>query len=150
VPSEPAVRPPPGGRKPRTSLGDAVQRLGAAIRYHGALSDRAREVAVLMVAASVHSGFEQHAHEHLALRVGVTESEVRSIRENGELDLDDPEEAAIARTTRRLLDRGSLTDTEYADAVETLGPARLFELTALVGFYRLIAMLLHVGVDRPQ
>lgn len=32
-------------------VGDALQRLGAAVRYRGRLTDRAREVAILAVAA---------------------------------------------------------------------------------------------------
>ncbi|HEX3648942.1 MAG TPA: carboxymuconolactone decarboxylase family protein, partial [Pseudonocardiaceae bacterium] len=34
-------------------IGDPLQRLGAAIRYGSTLSDRAREMAILMVAAAV-------------------------------------------------------------------------------------------------
>ncbi len=130
--------------------GDALQRLGAAIRYHGTLSDRAREMAILIVAASVHSGFEQHAHEHVGLRLGLTENEVAAIRDGGLPSLEDPVEAAIVSTTRRLVDHGTLTDDEYAEASAALGAGKLFELTTLVGYYQLIAMQLHVfGVERP-
>lgn len=135
----------------RPPVGDALQRLGAAIRFAGTLSDRAREMAILMVAASVHSGFERYAHEHIGLRLGLTEAEVAAIRDGGQPRLDDPGEAAIVATTRRLVDSGTLTDDEYADASAVLGPATLFELTTLVGYYRLIAMQLHVfGVDAPH
>ncbi|MGH3167525.1 MAG: carboxymuconolactone decarboxylase family protein [Trebonia sp.] len=131
--------------------GDALQRLGAAIRFSGTLPGRAREIAILMVAASVRSDFEQYAHEHIGLSLGLTESEVSALRDGTELDLGDPEETAIARVTRSLLDHGTLTDDEYAGASAALGPGKLFELTTLVGYYRLIAMQLHVfGVRRPE
>lgn len=132
-------------------VGDALQRLGAAIRFAGTLSDRARELAILTVAASVHSGFEWYAHEHIGLRQGLTEAEIAAIRNGAQPHLDDPGEAAVVATTRRLIDSGTLTDDEYADASAVLGPATLFELTTLVGYYRLIAMQLHVfGVDAPR
>jgi 4-carboxymuconolactone decarboxylase len=132
-------------------VGDALQRLGAAIRHSGTLSDRAREMAILMVAAHLGSGYEQFAHEHVGRQLGLTESEVVALREGQQLDLTDAEECATTRATRRLLDHGTLTDDEYADAVATLGAAKLFELSTLVGYYRIIAMQLHVfGVDRPK
>lgn len=131
--------------------GDALQRLGAAIRFSGTLPARAREIAILMVAASARSDFEQYAHEHIGLSLGLTKSEVSALRDGAELDLGDPEEAAIARATRSLLDHGTLTDDEYAAASAALGPGRLFELTTLVGYYRLIALQLNVfGVGRPE
>src|SRR5699024_110086 len=43
-------------------IGDALQQLGAAIRFHGALPDRAREVAILTVAAFRECAFEWQAH----------------------------------------------------------------------------------------
>ena len=131
-------------------VGDALQQLGAAIRYGGTLTDRSREMAILIVATATHSGFEQYAHEHIGLRLGLTEGEVAAIRDGGEPRLDNPDEAAIVRTTRRLVDHGTLTDDEYAEASAALGAGTLFELTTLVGYYQLIAMQMHVfGVDRP-
>ncbi|MFI5614363.1 carboxymuconolactone decarboxylase family protein [Amycolatopsis sp. NPDC051903] len=132
-------------------LGDPLQRLGAAIRHAGALSDREREMAILLVAASLHSGFEQFAHEHVGRQLGVTEAEVSALRAQREPELTDAREFAVVRTTRRLLDHATLTDEEYAEAVGALGASLLFELSTLVGYYRLIALQLNVfGVDRPQ
>ncbi|HEY0949418.1 MAG TPA: hypothetical protein VGD85_04425, partial [Nocardioides sp.] len=45
------------------AVGDALQRLGAAVRYRTALPDRAREMAILLVAARWDSAFEREAHE---------------------------------------------------------------------------------------
>ncbi|MEV4604613.1 carboxymuconolactone decarboxylase family protein [Amycolatopsis sp. NPDC049253] len=132
-------------------VGDALQRLGAALRHGGELSDRARELAILTVAASRESGYEQFAHEHVGRQVGLTDEEITALRERREPDLADPEEAAVARTARRLVDHGRLTDEEYADAVSDLGAAKLFELSTVVGYYQLVAMQLHVfGVERPE
>jgi 4-carboxymuconolactone decarboxylase len=132
-------------------IGDALQRLGAAIRYRSTLSDRAREIAILMVAASAHSGFEQYAHEHIGLRAGLTEGEIIALREGNEPALTGHDEAAIATATRRILDHGTLTDDEYSEASAVLGPGKLFELTTLIGYYQLVALQLHVfGVNRPM
>jgi len=42
-------------------LGAAVQALGSAVRFQGTLPGRARELAILVVAAHWASAFEQHA-----------------------------------------------------------------------------------------
>src|SRR4051794_30937092 len=44
-------------------LGQALQALGAAVRYETSPPDRAREVAILVVAHHWRSGFEWYAHE---------------------------------------------------------------------------------------
>jgi 4-carboxymuconolactone decarboxylase len=44
-------------------LGQALQRLGAAVRYETSLSARVREMAILAVAAHWDSAFERYAHE---------------------------------------------------------------------------------------
>jgi 4-carboxymuconolactone decarboxylase len=132
-------------------LGDALQRLGSAIRYRGALSDRAREIAILMVAAHWDSGFEQYAHERVAVRIGLAEREITALQQGIKPDLTDPDEAAVATVTRHILDHHTLTDTEYTEAVAVLGPAKLFELTTLVGYYELLALQMRVfGVDQAS
>jgi 4-carboxymuconolactone decarboxylase len=129
-------------------LGDALQHLGAAIRYRGALSDRAREIAILAVAAHWRSTFEQYAHERVGLRIGLSEKELAALREGTDPGLADPEEMAVVAATRHLLDHNTLTDAEYAETVTVLGPAKLFELTTLVGYYGLLALQMRVfGVD---
>jgi 4-carboxymuconolactone decarboxylase len=53
-------------------------------------------------------------------------------------------EALVARTVAALLTRGDLEDAEYREAVEHLGPAGLFELLTLVGYYATLALQLRV------
>jgi 4-carboxymuconolactone decarboxylase len=125
-------------------LGDALQKLGAAIRYRGALSDRAREIAILLVAAHWRSRFEQHAHERIGRQVGLTDVEMAAMRHASELELADPEEAAVAAATRHLLDHRNLTDDEYRESADVLGSAKLFELTTLIGYYELLALQMRV------
>ena len=132
-------------------VGDAEQRLGAAIRYQGSLPDRAREIAVLTVAATVHSGFEQYAHEHLGRQVGLTDAEIETLRAGRLPELADPEEAAVAEFTRCILDTGTLDDEQFARADASLGTGTLYELTTVIGYYQMIALQLRVfGVEAPE
>ncbi|MFC4114910.1 carboxymuconolactone decarboxylase family protein [Nonomuraea zeae] len=57
-------------------VGDPLQELGAAIRYRSSLTDRSRELAILVVAGHQDSAFEQAAHEPIARDLGVTEEQL--------------------------------------------------------------------------
>lgn len=125
-------------------IGDALQRLGAAIRYDGRLNERAREIAILAVAGHWNCGFEQHAHEPIARRAGLTDADLAALRDGDRLDLDDPEEVAVLSVTRRLLTDAGLDRASFQAAVDALGADRVFELSTLVGYYSTLALQLRV------
>jgi hypothetical protein len=62
------------------AVGAAQQELGAAIRYRTALTDRQRELAILLVAARWDSAFERESHEPVALAAGFGHDDLRAIR----------------------------------------------------------------------
>jgi 4-carboxymuconolactone decarboxylase len=129
------------------TLGDPLQRLGSAIRYRSRLGDRAREIAILLVARHNGSGFERQAHEKVALAVGLSGQELEAIQ-SGDFAGSDSEEAWVLIVVRELLATGNVADATYRDAVIALSEPWLFELTTLVGYYSLLAMQLKVfGVD---
>src|ERR1700761_4402486 len=57
-------------------VGTAIQELGAALRFGGELSGRAREIVILTVAASERCDYEFAAHARAARRTGMTEDEI--------------------------------------------------------------------------
>ena len=133
------------------AVGSPLQALGAALRYETSLSDRAREIAILLVAAHGESTFELYAHEAVGRHVGLTEAELEGLR-TGALDvLVDELERAVAAVVRALLEAGDLDDSEFAAAEQRLGRGVVFELTTLVGYYATLALQLRVfrvGVPR--
>ena len=131
-------------------LGLALQELGTAVRYRTSLGDRAREVAILVVAAVRRSDFERHAHEAVGRHAGLDDGELAAVREHRHDDL--PEDLrGVARLTHRLLTTGDLDDASYAGAVDALGLAQLFELLTLIGYYDTLALQLRVfRVPAPE
>jgi 4-carboxymuconolactone decarboxylase len=146
-------------------LGSALQALGSSVRYDTGLDDRCREIAILVVAAHWASDFEWYAHEAIARSVGLADADLAAIRDGryaGQAGVRDghhaeraadrdardtvmaEREALVARTVAALLTRGDLEDAEYREAVEHLGPAGLFELLTLVGYYATLALQLRV------
>jgi 4-carboxymuconolactone decarboxylase len=125
-------------------VGTAVQALGAAVRYGSVLGDRAREMAILAVAAHRGSTFEREAHEAVGRTCGLTEAEMTALRTGEVPQLADSVERAVLRASGALVRHGTLSDDEYADAVAAVGERGLFELTTLVGYYAMLAIQLRV------
>jgi Uncharacterized conserved protein len=125
-------------------VGGALQELGAAVRYGSVLSDRVREMAILVVAVHWGSRFEREAHEAVGRTRGVTEEEIAVLREGGLPEPSDPAERAALRATAAMVRTGTLTDEQYGEAVAALGERGLFELSTLVGYYATLALQLRI------
>ncbi|MEU6371617.1 carboxymuconolactone decarboxylase family protein [Streptomyces sp. NPDC046909] len=125
-------------------VGYAVQAVGSAVRYDSVLTDRARETAILAVAAHWGSAFEWEAHQAVGRACGLSERVMDALRVGAVPHLTDPFERAALHIAQTLLLAGELSDDEYDDAVRTLGHRALFELTTLVGYYSMLALQLRV------
>ena len=134
-----ALNGPFGGFLLSPAVGDALQALGAAVRFRATLSDRVREMAILSVAARWASAFEAHAHEAIGRASGLTDSEIERLAAGELPELDDPAEVAALRVVRALLD-GDVDDATWAACVPPLTSSTVFELTTLVGYYSTLAL----------
>jgi AhpD family alkylhydroperoxidase len=122
--------------------GEAVQQLGARIRFALSLSDRERELATLLVAGRARCRYELAAHTVLATAAGVEPDVIESLSRGEIPDLPDARERAVLRLCSQLIE-----DPHEATAGD-LGTRTLVELTVLVGYYQLLARILTVaGVD---
>jgi 4-carboxymuconolactone decarboxylase len=127
--------------------GNAMQRVGAAIRFSTLLSVRQRELAILSVAGELHSDFERLAHEPAARKAGISQAQVNEVLSGlvpGGLS---DEEALACRLARAMTAERTLSDEDYAAGLAGLGRERLAELTWLVGYYA--ALALSLAVFRP-
>ncbi len=125
-------------------VGMELQELGAALRSRGRLPARARELAVLAVAAHHRSAFEWWAHARIAADAGVPDELVAAVQAGTAALPEDPVERAALVATRDLLRTGDLDDDAWDAAHAALGDGGLVELTTLVGYYELLARQLRV------
>lgn len=130
-------------------MGNVVQRLGECIRYEGALSDRQREIAILVSAARWRADYEWVAHARIARECGVPEAIIDALRQRRQPVFDDATEAVVYDVARSALDHGSVPDLLYRRAVESLGNERVVEIVILVGYYTLISLTLNVFEIAP-
>ena len=127
--------------------GNAMQRVGAAIRFSTLLSVRERELAILSVAGELRSDFERLAHEPAARKAGLSKAQVNEVLSGlvpGGLS---EAEALTCRLARAMTAERTLSDGDYAVGLAGLGRERLAELTWLVGYYA--ALALSLAVFRP-
>lgn len=125
------------------ALGMALQELGAVIRFESGLETRAREVAILAVAAHLSSSFERQVHEPIAEAAGLSKAQIHGLR-SGDHRLLNPDDALVADAARRLVAKEDLADAEFAQLRATIGDVGIFELTSLAGYYRLLALQMRV------
>ena len=126
------------------TVGHPVQELGAVLRFRGSLSDRARELVILVVAAHWRSDFEWWAHERIGRNVGLTDEEIDALRTGAPLSVSDPVDQAVFDAARALVQRADLDDAEHARAHAALGAEQLVEVTAIVGYYAMLALQMRV------
>jgi len=123
-------------------IGAAVEQLGAALRFRGAVAARTRELVICAVSAHWGSAFEWYAHSKIAADVGVTPEELQLVRAGQIPDGLAAEELVAMRFARALLEDRQVDRSLYDEVVGRHGPAGLVELSVLVGHYQLLAGLL--------
>lgn len=125
------------------AVGDALQQLGAAIRYGTSLPHRVRELAILTVAAHHRSAFEWHAHRQPARAAGLTDATLDAVRAGDAAALDEPD-GLVFRAVRRLLTDRDLDEHTFGEVQDALGVSGAVELVTLVGYYDLLALGMRV------
>ena len=125
-------------------IGHPIQELGGVLRFRGTLTDRAREIVILVVAAHWRSEFEWWAHASIGRRVGLTDAEIEAIRTDAPLTMPAPDEQSALEAARALVSGGDLDDEAYSRAEAALGYQQLVEVTALVGYYAMLALQMRV------
>ena len=125
-------------------VGNALQELGAAIRYRSGLTPREREIAILELSVLRRSAFEWFAHEHVGKLAGLSEAEIAALRAGSSATTLDATESLVRDLVRTLVRERDLDDPAFAAASKMLGERVLMDLIALVGYYELLALSLRV------
>jgi 4-carboxymuconolactone decarboxylase len=129
-------------------IGNAMQAVGAKVRFTGALTDRERELAILTVAGELRSDFERLAHEPAARQAGLSQPQLNAVLAGRIPDGLTDDEALICRLAHVMTAERNLPDADYDQGRRALGPERLAALTWLVGYYSALALAL--AVFRPE
>ena len=125
------------------ALADCWQALGAQLRYQTQLPPELSELAILVTARHCRSPFEWDAHRSEAERAGLARNIIEALLAQTLPPAMDARQTAVFHYTLELNRSHSVSDATYATALELFGARALVELTALVGYYTLVAMTLN-------
>jgi 4-carboxymuconolactone decarboxylase len=124
-------------------LADKWQALGALLRYRTGLSPRHSEIAILVTGRHCRSPFEWYAHRLEAEKAGIEPHVIESLLAQQEPTGLSPDDHAIYRYALELNRSKSVSDDTYRDVLARFGERIVVELTALVGYYTMVAMTLN-------
>ena len=124
-------------------LADKWQQLGALLRYRTTLEPRLSELAILVTARHWDSQFEWYAHGPIAEKAGVPVAVMERIALNETPEFDKEDESVVYLYSKELLEKHNPSDETYDYARALLNDLGVVELTALVGYYSMVAMTLN-------
>jgi 4-carboxymuconolactone decarboxylase len=125
-------------------MGDQAQKLGAQLRFHSSLPDELRELAIIMTARSWNAQYEWYAHKRLALQVGLSPALIDAIAAGKRPASMEPDVEAAYDFASELLKTRQVSDRTFHAAVAKLGERGVVDLTALMGYYHMVSMLLNI------
>ena len=123
-------------------VGSAVQELGVAIRFGSTLPENIKEVAICTVGAFYRSKFEFSAHKALAMRAGVSESNLNQLQQ-GNTPTFVGTELISHNIASAMLGNHQIPKKLYDAGVNAFSEEGMIELVATVGYYCLISLTLN-------
>jgi len=126
----------------RPDLAEKWSDLGLVLRFNSTLQPRLREFVILLTGRFWDCQFEWFSHETEARKAGLSEQSIETLRHGGRT-FAAPDEQAIHDYATELLRDHHASDTTYQRILDTYGTAGIVELTALIGYYAMVALTLN-------
>lgn len=122
---------------------DAVQGMGAFLRFDGQMDGRLRELAIIITGRFWTSQYEWFAHASIAEKEGLDTAIINAIAERKRPDFKNKDEEVIYNFVTELHEKHKVGDANYKAAQKLLGDAGVVELIMLCGHYTVISMVLN-------
>jgi len=130
-------------RSPEVML--RTKAMGDYLRFKSSLPPRLSEMAILITARFWSQNYEWHAHRPLAEKGGLDPAIADAIADGRRPENMAEDEEALYDFATELHVNKSVSDTTFARAKALFGDQGVIDLTAINGYYTLIAMVLNVG-----
>lgn len=125
-------------------LASRVETLGRYVRYDCDVPQRLRELAILAVAVRWGARYEWYAHSGIALEQGISEDVQSAIAADKDPGFENDSDRLVFLFARALVNEGRVDGSLYDKVAALLTPNGVLDLTALVGYYTLLAFVLNV------
>jgi len=126
----------------RPELAEKWSDLGLVLRFHSSFEPRLREFVILLTGRFWDCQFEWFSHEAEARKAGLSERTIETLRQGGS-SFDAADEQAIADYALELLRDHHASEANYQRIRDAYGTAGIVELTALIGYYAMVALTLN-------
>lgn len=130
-------------------LAQRMAHLGTHLRFESGLPGDVKELAILSVAREMDCVFEWAAHAPLARKAGVREEAIAAIRDRRPQGLT-AEEAPVVQYVSQLLGKRRVDEPTFRAAEARFGVQGVVDLTALAGYYGMIACTLNAFEVTPD
>lgn len=124
-------------------LADKWQQFGELLRYRTSLPPRLSELAILVTARHTNSQLEWFIHEQMARKAGLEDDIIASVKQRQRPQSMDPDALAIHDYARELNEKDTVSEAVHRAVRERFNVEGVVELTALIGYYTMVAMTLN-------
>jgi 4-carboxymuconolactone decarboxylase len=132
-------------------LANRWQALGEFLRFDTGLAPQISELAIICTGRYWNCQLEWFIHAGIAKEAGIASDIIESIRIAQAPHFDDTVQRSVYEFSRELLEFGQVNDSVYQNVLAALGVVALVELTALIGYYSMVAMTLNAhDVPLPE
>ncbi len=128
----------------RPALAEAMSALGLVLRFNSSFEPRLREFTILLTGRYWDCQFEWASHEGEARKAGLSDASIETLRAGGSV-FAAADEQAIHDYGMELLARHFASDATYRQVQALFGTAGAVELTGLIGYYAMIALMLNAA-----
>jgi len=126
----------------RPELAEKWSDLGLVLRFGSSFAPRLREFVILLTGRYWDCQFEWFSHEAEARKAGLSEQSIETLRHGG-ISFAAADEQAIHDYAIELLRDHRASEASYRRILEAHGVAGIVELTALIGYYAMVALTLN-------
>ncbi len=122
---------------------DAVQKMGAFLRFDGKINGRLRELAILVTARIWTAQYEWYAHAPIAQKEGLDDAIIDAIAAKKRPRFKNADERVVYNFVTDLHTKHKVTKANFDAAKKLLGNDGVVELVVLCGHYTNISMVLN-------
>ena len=127
----------------KPDLADKWQKLGSALRYDTSLPPTLSELVILVTAKAWACQLEWHLHEEYARAAGLSQTVIDAVKRSDRDAIVDESARDVYDFCEELHRSKRVSEPVYQRALKRLGVLGVVEMTALAGYYTMVAMTLN-------
>src|SRR3981189_1992 len=142
-PARRAARAAAGGAASAPARGHTSPHLGAVVRFRPSLPPQLKELAILVTGRHCHAQLEWHIHEQMARKAGLPQAVIDDVHAGRRPTALDDDGLAVFDYAEELNRRKTVGEETYRRVLDRWQAVGVVELTALIGYYTMVAMTLN-------